>query len=527
MNNYLHLSMALLLLAASGTAGATSWSETPSENLLVSGADAINQDYPLTCACPDGSTYVGWISWEDGTACLKLQLIGKDGDTKFAEGGMYICQYPTPTWTSGFEIASDTEGNAIIVYSDKRNDIWQAYAYKVSPTGEMPWGEGVSLADNLKDSCLNPKIAITDAGNIVIGYQALASGRNSLKLTKLTSEGKKAWGGTIEITGSNGLFGLVPSKSDSFLVTWFQSDKGNLAAMRYTANGEEAWSEPTLVDEGKAVIANEPVACPDGKGGIVIGWRHSLQGTLVDGRLQVVDYEGDTLWAESVSLYNVPQVCTDGEGNIIAAYTMGVDNNDNVFLNKYDSTGETVWATDWLLDPAYRIAIYGVKCVGDNAVAVYRNVSGLHAATINYVQIDADGDPVLLGEPVSTMSGDKGFGRLAYSGENQIVLAWTDNGSNNGGGKIYAQNIVPEVSAVETIEADTDFSPTYSEGVVTFRTAADFAGEFAVYDMTGSVMALCTVQADANGNARANVGTLTPGIYLLRYANHTAKIAIR
>ncbi|MBP3298903.1 MAG: T9SS type A sorting domain-containing protein [Muribaculaceae bacterium] len=529
MKKFLNLTVALLSLTLCLPAGASQWSQNPMENLLVSGADDINQDYPLTCACPDGSTYVGWISWEDETACLKLQLIDKDGDMKFGDGGIYISRYPTPTWTSGFDIVSDKDGNAIIVYSDRRNDVWQAYAYKVSPSGEMLWNDGVALASNNVESCLNPKLIISDAGNIIIGYQALTNSRNSIKVTKLTPDGSKAWGGHIEITGANGLFAMAPSNQDSFLVTWFQADRGNLAVMRYTANGEEAWNGPTIVDEGSAVVSTEPLACSDGKGGIVVSWRHSLYSTQVDGRLQNVDRDGKLLWAESIAFSNVPQICTDNDNNIVAAYTTGKDNQDNIFMSKYDTDGDCVWASRELLEsPSYRIAIYGVSCINGEAVAVYRNILGLRMATIDYIHLDTEGYPVDMAGKVSAMDGDKGFGRLASDGTGQMVLAWSDNGSNRNGGRIYAQNILPKVASVDRISVDeaSHFHPVYIDGVIKYRASAEQESRITVYDMSGRRIASCGAVLNAEGYAEGHTGYLAAGVYIVKCGSKSAKIII-
>lgn len=522
------MAVMVFCVAVCPSVSATQWSQDPGHNLLVSGEDAIYQDYPLTAPCPDGSTYVSWLSWEDETACLKLQLIDSSGDLKLGAEGKYISRNPTPTWSSGFDIATDGAGNAVIVYSDKRNGVWQAYAYKVSPDGEMLWGDGVALSADPVESCLNPKVLISDTGNIYFAYQALTDTRNSIKISKLDTEGKKSWGGQIEVTGSNGLFQMALSGQDSMYLAWFQADKGNLAVMRYTANGDEAWDAPVVIDEGSAVVSSEPTVCADGNGGIVVCWRHSLGMTQVDGCIQAVARDGKCLWANSESFPNVPHACVDGDKNIVAVCTQGVDYEDNIMMSKYGPDGSLLWETGELLDnPANRLTIYGVRDIEGDAVAVYRNTSGLGQATICYAQATKGGETVTADGKVSTMKGDKGFGRLAYDRAGQMVLAWSDNGGSDNGGRIYAQNIVPEVTSVKEIfgSCGTAFSPVYSGGVIRF--AADGTDALTeVYDMAGSKLASCRATVEG-GYATARVGILPQGLYIVKNGGESAKILVK
>ena len=200
----LHLSV---VLASAGSLCA--WNPATGPNLLISGQDVPGQDLPLAVPGPDGSTFVSWLSWEDSNASLKLQLLDKDGAPQLGESGIYVSQHATPSWSSGYDITSDTSGNVYIAYSDKRNGTWQTYVYKIDSHGAKQWGDGVPVAENNVESCLNPKLLRTDAGNVVVAYQSLVGARNTIKITKLAADGSKAWGGMIELTGTNGLYALA------------------------------------------------------------------------------------------------------------------------------------------------------------------------------------------------------------------------------------------------------------------------------------------------------------------------------
>lgn len=519
----------LLLLAATATIGCTVparavWDSDPQVNLLVSPPDAINQDLPLITGAPNSGSFISWLSWENESASLKLQCLDKEGNTLWAQGGIYVTQNLTPTWSSGYDMTSDSDGNAVIVYSDKRNGVWQAYAYKVSDKGEMLWGDGVLLPTDSKESSLNPKVAITPARSAVFGFQALAGSRNSIKIAKLNSAGTKMWGGLIEVTGTNGLFNLVAGEGDSFYLVYFEADKANLSVMRYTANGEPAWDKPTVIDAGSAIVSAESLACSDGRGGVVVGWRHALTDFTYDGRLQRVDAAGRILWEESVAFVNLPTPGADAAGNIYAAYSRGSIGQDNLQISQYDSAGEHIWDTPRLLDyDAYQVSIYGLRSIGDEVVVAYRNALDYNMAQVDYAHIDPYGDPKVIEGKISTMEGDKGRGGLYCDPSGQIVLAWGDNGGAKGGGRIYAQNALLDVPTgidnVDAKELQTTLQPRYTGSGIEL---GDCTGVAYLYDMTGALM--------TSGNIRSGVlhtGVIAPGLYVVKVGDKAAKIAVR
>lgn len=509
----------LLLSVVIASAGSLcAWNPATGPNLLISGQDVPGQDLPLTAPGPDGSTFVSWLSWEDSSASLKLQLLDKDGAPLLGESGMYVSQHATPTWSSGYDITSDAAGNVYVAYSDKRNGVWQTYVYKIDSSGAKLWGDGVLVAENDVESCLNPKLLRTDAGNTVVAYQSLIGSRNTIKITKLAADGSKAWGGMIELTGTNGLYALADAGSDSFYAVYIEGDAGNLTVMRYTANGEAAWEEPVSVDKGSAIVSSEPVVTADSNGGIVLCWNHSLGGTRVEGALQAMNRSGELLWPEPQYYPTSLSVATSPQGDIYVAYPFSDVNGVNLGVAKYDAAGEYLWDSPVLLDwLSYSVSIYGARVVdGGDLAVVYRNASAFNEATIEYSQVTSGGDIVDTQLPVSMMLGDKGRGGLSYGGGRQLVLAWGDNGMANGRGSIYAQNIVlaEPASLTSTLAGGKALAAAYSHGTL----SANADGEATVYDCSGRLMFTCRI---AGGTAQTAV--LTPGVYILRMNGETVK----
>lgn len=492
---------ALALLCAPAAPASAQWASDLDENFLVSTGSNFPQNLPYSASAPDGSTYVAWLSWEDQNAHLKLQRLGFDGTPALGEGGKYISRNPTSTWSSGFALLTDRDGNAIIIYPDKRNGAWQIYGYKVSPQGEMLWGdEGIYLADNAEEGCFNPHAVLTDKGNIVVGYQSLYTGHNTLKVLKLNPDGTKAWGGVIESRGTNGLFELVAGENDSFYQVWIIGDAASVAVSRFTANGEPAWEEDVLVDVQNAVVGSEPKAASDGRGGVLVSWRHASSQFNNEGCFQRVAPDGAMLWDDSLAFDNLPIATTDANGNIYMVVTNDKDGDDNLFVSKFAPSGEFLGSTGSLLSsPADRVSVYGLAVDGNHVALAYRNASALNEATIEYAHIGADCNPVVRQGAVATGAGNKGFGMMTYSGQGQAVVAW-ENSAN----QVMAQN----------------FSIDLTAGIASVATEGSDSG--AVYTLTG----ICLWRGPLAEGMRPDL-SLAPGVYILQSGSHSSKFIVK
>lgn len=520
MSKFQSLLMALTFASISSFTVYAEWSKNPEQNLLVSGQNAIGQDLVLTAAGPENGTYISWLSWENQNAYLKLQLIDKDGNSVWEDGGIYVSQNPTPTWSSGFDISSDADGNALIVFPDSRNGSWHSYAYKITPNGEMAWGNGIPLLSDAKESSLNPKLITTDAGNVIIGFQSLIGSKNSLKFTKLNANGEKMWGGMITISGTNGLFNMVESLDDTFFIDYILGDTGEVAVMRYTANGEEAWDEAVKIDNGTAVVSTEPVACSDFQGGIIVGWRFAPSSFEIAGALQTIDRQGTLLWSDFKEFPNMPQVSSDSFGNIYASYTLGALSNDNLFITKYDPQGNLLWETDPIINSSTgQISIYGMAAIDSNIAVVYRNSLAYNLATIDCGYVNSTGEVANSDIAVSSMTGDKGRGSLTLSKAGDLVLAWADNGMSKGGGKIYAQRVdLPSISGISSIQTNDKFNVVYRNGII----HTEFTnGMTSIYDYSGKI-----TKKGMMVNGMMETGSLMPGVYLITNGDKCAKLFV-
>ena len=505
------------------------WNEDLSENLLVSELGKGGQDLVQTGKTSDNKVFIAWISWENASAYVKLQLLDKDGNALLGSGGMYVCKYPTPTFSSGFGFTVSADDCALIVNSDVRNgtdDGWKPYLYKINQRGEHVWSsEGISLLSEPGLSGIDPHVCTTSDHNIVVGFRQLSNqgGGAKLMVTKLLANGSRAWGANVKVADVNAIFSVIPSVNDAFFVPYFEAfstSVGDYAVKKYTANGEEAWPEKVYIDEsGMVKVQVEPSWVVDGNGGFVVGYRYT-DGNINHGAVQKFTSDGDyTL--EDYELADLPVVCIAADRSVYAACVNSSYGNASLSLTKYSETGEVVWRNDDLAEgSSWQYNLYGVVAVDNELFVIYRNSPTVDGMLIEYSKVSPDGETIARHLPVSTSPLNKDRGSLAVTDE-QIVLAWTEKKSETGG-KIYAQNIVREGDTgilSQTGGNEMEFciyQNTEGELNVEIRAREGGSATVSLTASDGSRVAIWPVSLIQGENSFSGLaGNLNPGLYLL------------
>lgn len=513
------------------------WNENLSENLLISQSEYGALDLVQVGKTGDDKIFIAWLSWENQNGYVKLQLLDKEGNALFPEGGIYVSKQPTTTWSSGYGFAVTQDGCAVIVNSDVRNSHWQPYAYKVSQTGEQLWGEaGIPLLKENEGDGLNPHVCITKSNNILVGFQNIKGAQIDVKIMKLQGSGAWAWGGSITLSGANGIFDMVPSGTDGMIVSYYEASTGNYLAMKYTANGEEAWDEKVLVDaSGSVKTTAEPSVITDGADGMITGWRYAISQFAVAGKAQRIDANGKKHFGdEGILLDELPIINTDlSQKYLYTAYAVGPKEEKTITVAQYDEKGDLKWYNEEVSSEiAYQFAIYGIVPLPDGVVIVYRNASVYNEATVEYTKLDLKGNVVESNVIISDAVGDKGRGGLTILPD-QFVVIWSDNKSS-----VFAQNVKMDTGSSLTNvyrNEKKDFT-IYSEGEKTFAIRlmmdAPAMANLSIIDLQGKVVRnLGTTLFNEGINEHSyRVPTLPAGIYMLRVcaseSNYCGKLTI-
>jgi hypothetical protein len=106
------------------------------------------QKYPKMTGDGTSGVIVTWMDERNGNWDIFAQRLNFFGSQVWATGGVAVCTAPNEQgWP---DIASESEGGAIIAWEDKRADTLDVYAQRIDDTGTGLWtihGVGICLAD--------------------------------------------------------------------------------------------------------------------------------------------------------------------------------------------------------------------------------------------------------------------------------------------------------------------------------------------------------------------------------------------
>ena len=143
--------------------GNSQWLADPSEPILI--GEGIQ---PQVKATSDGGVYIAWIT--DGNYHIYIQRLNLNGEIQFNDSGMLISDNPNSSWIAinHINLDVDSEDNAILTTVDQRTGIWEVYAWKISPEGDLVWGEdGIAVTDYGLVN-MSPRISILADNSVIV-----------------------------------------------------------------------------------------------------------------------------------------------------------------------------------------------------------------------------------------------------------------------------------------------------------------------------------------------------------------------
>jgi hypothetical protein len=281
MKNFL---FTLIIIAGCLIANAQ-WSDDPTENNRITPLGVETYDFDLGMSS-NGTSFVAYTR-PMGDIATFLQIIDVNGNMLFPDEGKMISHERTISWTQVNQLLFvDDDGNAIISVSDCRNSSGEDLSYtlyKVSPTGEMLWGEnGIDLCGGMAYgliACMN--IIQLENGDYVCAW--MVEGNNVyIQLQKISKQGALLWGDAVKISetsASNDYPYLVNAGNNQVIVAYSRVTGSvttkNLRARKIASDGSNVWANDVSIYTGYfgyvPLWVNMRVI-PDEMGGAFVGW---------------------------------------------------------------------------------------------------------------------------------------------------------------------------------------------------------------------------------------------------------------
>lgn len=518
------------------------YSSDPAENLRLSTTPG-EQALPKTAVCPDGSMYVSWFSSEDNNYNVRLQHLDANGNPLFAPGGLLVSDQPQMSWLTDYSLTADQAGYAIVTFQDIRNTDNNVVAYRVSPAGEMMWGDDGLMLSNSDAFDVNPQVCATEAGNIVFAWPSQGA-TNVVMMQKVSAAGDLLWGNngiTLSATEIAYTFPFLhPAGGDHVFLIWhketgpFWAANRGLYVQKLNIDGSFMWPDDVEVFPpvgSGAVITLD--FCPDDAGGIVFTKYGNDAGTHFNCWVQHMSAAGtltmpvNTYVSTSMErLHMYPSPAFLPQTQEIIVYFSEQDLNQNqrgLYAQKFDLQGNRQWSDEGkmllpLSDNDYSLPMasgYQDKAICVYGAAVFGNAVD---EKVQAVMLSSDGAYVWNDQFIDmcTVQSGKTHAVLSTMHNNQWVAVWEE--SRGGNTDIYAQNIHPDGSLgiggamgkIQGFVRDATTNIAIAEATITalnadnetITTATPFGAHYsmmlteAVYDLTCEADGYLTMTAE-------------------------------
>ncbi|MEZ0579974.1 Calx-beta domain-containing protein [Nocardioides sp. MH1] len=367
-------------------------------------------------------------------------------------------EFRVNTFTTGDQIgpsvATDPEGNAVVVWSSsgQDGDLGGIYAQKLTATGAPDGAEFRVNLTTVGDQ-FDPDVAIDASGDFVVSWTSIGQDGSGLGVyARRFFSGSRTPGSEVRINattaGDQGDSSVAIDATGDFVVTWLSGPDlytADVYARRYSATGAALGGE-TLVNITTAGSQYEPEVAMDANGAYVIAWTHASGGAN-SVYLRRYTRTGAPLTNEFVGdLTNIgseyePSVAMDAGGDFVVTWTgydgdIGEDDPSGVYAQRFtgissrqgpevlvntatsgDQTGSSVamdadgdYVVTWTSDDADLSGVFTQRYTADG-VRVGRetraNLTTTSSQWLAQVGLDADGDALIAWDG----SGQDGDGR--------------------------------------------------------------------------------------------------------------------
>ena len=443
----------------------------PGENTQLSDL-AGDQTLPKIATCSDGSMYISWFSNENGNYNMRLQYLDINGNPQWEDNGLLVSDENQMSWLTDYSLSTDPANHAIVTFQDIReggNN--NPVGYRVSPAGEMVWGEtGILLSNNVNFEP-DPVVCATGAGNIIFAWQS-AGDVSEIHLQKVSADGNLLWGDGIVLTESGIEYTspyLEAADGDYAFLIWhketgpFWAPNRGLYVQKLDTDGSVMWAEDVEI---YAPVASGAVVyldmCRDDEGGIAFTWYGNDVGTHFNCWVQHMAADGSLSMAANGAVVSTnqaqnhmyPTVAFLPETDEMIVFFSEQDLNQNMrglYAQKLDMQGNLQWTDNGKELIALSDNDYSLPQAGgfsDKAICIYGAYefgSGTDEK-VQAVMLNSAGEFVWEDEFIDmcTVQSSKLHRDMSQLNSGQWVAVWGDE--RNGNPDIYAQNIHPDGS---------------------------------------------------------------------------------
>ncbi|MDD5082422.1 MAG: choice-of-anchor D domain-containing protein [Dehalococcoidales bacterium] len=213
------------------SAGNTLWTD----NGTAVCTSASDQEYPQLVSDGAGGAIITWYDYRSTNFDIYAQRINNLGNTLWTDNGTAICNVVGSEQYFP-QIVTDGSGGAIIVWTDRRDDIpnHDIYAQRVNADGSANWttDNGTAICNVIGSDQNFPRIVSDDSGGAIITWMDYRSSNEDIYAQRVNADGSANWttdnGTAICTAGGGELPQLVSDGDHGAIITWEDYRNGNV-----------------------------------------------------------------------------------------------------------------------------------------------------------------------------------------------------------------------------------------------------------------------------------------------------------
>lgn len=539
------------------------WSSDPGTNLMISTAeDEVLA--PRIALGASGDSYVSWAVESAEGLDMRLQRLDLSGNAMWGQNGILVREGFSGGMVLQYDLATDLSGAAILAFSVWTGSGFVVYAYRISPDGDMQWGEnGILLSDTSSASSIATfaKAAPVSSGDVVVSWSLISEPDSACTvLQRITPGGTVLWEDGIAVEpDSPSIYcweaTLCPTETDDIILVYTLSDaqgwNKRLYAMRYDPSGNPVWSDPAAISNSQVVVQQciQPPPHPDGNGGFYITWEETLASGFLTTLVQHVSHDGVNIFSDGgvpastlVQMnHATPFLSVAAEGEEVFIFWLEMNELQSqygLYGQRMDFSGNRLWTNSGkafieLQDQG----IYQISTRGNTVDAAVFYTLGTTAGNdiAKCMLVDSTGGYVWSSESIilsnATCSREH-FATTPLCWDQQWLVVWDDNRGTCQ--SVFAQNIQMDgtlgtaglgIEEQSTAGRNIHFAgiipnPITSEAILTaaFTLITPQTVTMELYDTSGRLVSRRISDFYSAGSHTADIQTenLPSGVYILQ-----------
>lgn len=460
----------------------------------------------------------------------RLQGFDVQGNKLFGELGKLISDYDNLSYSVFNDyMMVDRDGNAVFAVPDQRYGTGMSLtAYKVSPTGEMLWGEEGIALDGKETAKLKTSTHVVQLENGSYVFTWVNSGNEiddaNACLQRVSADGKLLWNDAdtrlIDDKSPYNYSWLVNAGKNQVIQVYTKGSGQELYARKIDVTGESLWSKDTRIYRagwGSIPIWTIIEVHPSGDGGVIVSWNDDRDASNYDkaylsyvtsnGKLGFSGQSdnGDVRlgYVDGHRALNVTCMADPSGDGFIAAWRE-VDRDQRfqqIRVQKVDLKGNLVWAEDGVAINEFEAASYGYISISSGlsceATVFYmdhkQNFGDTDIKTYTFNTISGEAINSLQPATLNTIAHERGALEVCNAQTARCwYLNWTDDGPSQGDnpddslkGFNYIQRLMYDgTTGVQAVDAQT-LRAVYAGGRFLLPAGADIE----IFNMQGQRVA--------------------------------------